>query len=46
MDKLDYISEWGNSNYDQNNLQLNLVHDVDINDEWKVTVATDAHLSS
>lgn len=46
VDKLDYISEWGNSNYDQNNLQLNLVHDVDINDEWKVTVATDAHLSS
>ncbi len=43
IDKLDYISEWGNSNYNQNNLQFNIVNDIQLAEMFNVTVATDAH---
>ena len=46
VDNLEYISEWGNSYYSQNNLQFNLVNDIQLADVFNVTVATDAHLDN
>lgn len=41
QDKILFLSEWGDSNYKHNNLQLNSSHQFYINDWWNASVATD-----
>ena len=41
QDKMLYLSEWGDSDYKHNNLQLNSSHQFYINDWWNASVATD-----
>lgn len=41
QDKILFLSEWGDSNYKHNNLQLNSAHQFYINDWWNASVATD-----
>ncbi|MBQ5639891.1 MAG: TonB-dependent receptor plug domain-containing protein, partial [Bacteroidales bacterium] len=40
QDKMLYLSEWGDSDYKHNNLQLNSSHQFYINDWWNASVAT------
>lgn len=39
LDRLDYISSWGNSNYDQSEIQLNTSHIYKIRDWWSISFA-------
>lgn len=41
QDKMLFLSEWGDSDYKHNNLQLNSSHQFYINDWWNASVATD-----
>ena len=41
LDCLDYFSTWGNSNYKQNEVQLNTSHEFRIFDWWSASVALD-----
>ena len=41
LDKLDYFSTWGNSNYTQNEVQLNTSHQFRIFDWWTASAALD-----
>lgn len=40
-DKIQYLSEWGDSDYDQTEYQLNSSHHFKINDWWDLSAAAD-----
>lgn len=39
LDNIDYLSSWGNSNYDQKELQLNSSHRFDVNEYINLSIA-------